>query len=88
MEIAAPSVLISIVTYNSKHIFKVLDQLKSEFDMNKQFKFVVFDNNSSIEYQEELKTYIPFISVNFYSEIMVLDLDITITYFRQKKIIF
>lgn len=68
MEIAAPSVLISIVTYNSKHIFKVLDQLKSEFDMNKQFKFVVFDNNSSLEYQEELKTYIPFISVNFYSE--------------------
>ncbi|MFS7412862.1 glycosyltransferase family 2 protein [Carnobacterium maltaromaticum] len=68
MGITAPSVLVSIVTYNSKHMFDVLDQLKSEFATHKQFKFVIFDNNSSIEYQEKLKTYIPFVSVNFHSE--------------------
>lgn len=68
MGIAVPSILISIVTYNSRHIFKVLDQLKSEFEDNKQFRFVIFDNNSTVEYKEKLKTYIPFVEVNFYSE--------------------
>lgn len=61
-------VAISIVTYNSKHIFTVLDQLKKEFDQDEQFRFIIFDNNSSKEYKEQLKKYEDFADITFYHE--------------------
>lgn len=61
-------VAISIVTYNSKHIFKVLDNIISEFGNDERFRFVIFDNNSSEEYKKQLKKYEHFADITFYHE--------------------
>lgn len=61
-------VAISIVTYNSKHIFKVLDQLKKEFGNDNQFRFIIFDNNSTDEYKEQLRKYESFADITFHYE--------------------
>jgi GT2 family glycosyltransferase len=61
-------IAISIVTYNSQHIFDVLDNLKSEFGVDSHFRFVVFDNNSSEEYKARLKGYTDFADITFYHE--------------------
>ena len=50
-------ILISIVTHNSHHIFNVLDNLRQELDQDSSFHIVIFDNNSTREYQEHLKQY-------------------------------
>ncbi|PLR83139.1 glycosyl transferase family 2 [Bacillus canaveralius] len=59
---------ISIVTYNSKHIFDVLDNLKKEFAEDERFRFVIFDNNSNEDYIKHLKEYEDFADINFYHE--------------------
>jgi GT2 family glycosyltransferase len=61
-------VAVSIVTYNSKHIFKVLDNIKQEFGDDSRFRFVIFDNNSEEEYKKRLKTYEDFVDITFYHE--------------------
>lgn len=59
-------VAISIVTYNSKHIFDVLENLKREFGDDEHFRFVIFDNNSNDEYKVRLEKYKDFADINFY----------------------
>jgi GT2 family glycosyltransferase len=61
-------VAISIVTYNSKHIFNVMDNLMTEFGHDRNFRFLVFDNNSEEEYQNKLKKYQDFADITFYEE--------------------
>lgn len=61
-------VAVSIVTYNSKHIFKVLDNIKQQFGDDKRFRFVIFDNNSEEEYKQSLKAYEDFVDITFYHE--------------------
>jgi GT2 family glycosyltransferase len=61
-------VAISIVTYNSKHIFNVLDTLKKEFGGDSHFRFVIFDNASNEDYQNQLKEYQDFADITFYHE--------------------
>ncbi|MCL6570982.1 MAG: glycosyltransferase family 2 protein [Bacillus sp. (in: Bacteria)] len=61
-------VAISIVTYNSQHIFKVLDNLKKEFGQESPFRFIIFDNNSTEEYKTRLKEYLNFVDITFYQE--------------------
>ncbi|WP_428909671.1 glycosyltransferase family 2 protein [Niallia sp. Krafla_26] len=61
-------IAISIVTYNSKHIFHVLDNAKKEFGVDKQFRFVIFDNNSTPEYKNRLKEYEDFADIVFNHE--------------------
>ncbi|WP_413307058.1 glycosyltransferase family 2 protein [Bacillus sp. 1P10SD] len=65
---ANAKVAISIVTYNSQHIFNVLDNLKKEFVQDRNFRFVVFDNNSNEEYKKQLKEYQDFVDITFYQE--------------------
>ena len=61
-------VAISIVTYNSKHIFKVLENLKREFGQDERFRFVIFDNNSNEEYKKKLAAYEDFADITFYHQ--------------------
>jgi GT2 family glycosyltransferase len=61
-------VAISIVTYNSQHIFKVLDHLIQEFSNDSRFRFVLFDNDSNNDYIERLKEYQEFADITFYHE--------------------
>ncbi|WP_318507248.1 glycosyltransferase [Bacillus sp. T3] len=61
-------VAISIVTYNSQHIFTVLDNVKKEFGGDDRFRFVIFDNNSNPDYQKRLKEYEDFVDITFYKE--------------------
>ena len=61
-------VAISIVTYNSKHIFKVLENVKEEFEGDSRFRIVIFDNNSTEEYKNRLKEYSDFTDITFYQE--------------------
>ncbi|WP_042462524.1 glycosyltransferase family 2 protein [Neobacillus dielmonensis] len=61
-------VAISIVTYNSSHIFDVLENLKSEFRGDENFRIIIFDNNSSEEYKNRLKQYEDFVDITFYHE--------------------
>lgn len=58
--------LISIVTYNSKDIFKVLDNLKATLAGSDFCRIVLFDNNSSDAYKEKLNDYSQFAELNFY----------------------
>ncbi|NHM29988.1 glycosyltransferase family 2 protein [Neobacillus terrae] len=62
------TVAISIVTYNSKHIFDVLDNLKKQFAGLPNFRFVIFDNNSNEDYKKHLKEYEDFADITFYPE--------------------
>ncbi|ANK63474.1 MULTISPECIES: glycosyltransferase [Loigolactobacillus] len=50
------SVTISIVTHNSKHIFHVLNQIKTELAAS-SVGVMVFDNASAPAYQNQLKAY-------------------------------
>lgn len=61
-------VAISIVTYNSKHIFQVLDNVKKEFGGDPNFRFIIFDNNSEEQYKSRLKNYSDFADITFYQE--------------------
>lgn len=61
-------VAISIVTYNSKHIFKVLDNAINEFGNDDRFHFVIFDNNSNEDYKKQLKKYENFVDITFHHE--------------------
>ncbi|MFS0821589.1 glycosyltransferase [Bacillus sp. 1P02SD] len=61
-------VAISIVTYNSKHIFKVLENIKEEIGHDDRFRVVIFDNNSNEEYKEKLKEYTNFADITFFKE--------------------
>lgn len=61
-------VAISIVTYNSQHIFTVLDHAKKEFGGDDRFRFVIFDNHSTPEYQDKLKEYEDFVDITYYKE--------------------
>lgn len=63
-----PKIAISIVTYNSKHIFAVLDNAKTEFGGDSRFRFVIFDNNSNEEYKKRLEQYKDFADITFYHE--------------------
>lgn len=63
-----PTVAISIVTYNSKHIFKVLDHLIKELGNDEKYRIMIFDNNSTESYKEKLKQYEHFVDINFYKE--------------------
>jgi GT2 family glycosyltransferase len=67
MELNA-KIAISIVTYNSQHIFNVLENLKTEFGGDSHFRFVIFDNHSSEEYRSQLKEYQNFADITFYHE--------------------
>lgn len=48
---------ISIVTYNSKEIFKTLNSLQKELKDHPEVEVYVFDNHSSEEYQKKLREY-------------------------------
>lgn len=61
-------IAISIVTYNSKHIFDVLENLKKEFGGDDHFRFVIFDNHSTEEYRKKLAQYKDFADITFYDE--------------------
>lgn len=45
-------VTISIVTYNSRYIFNVLDQLKAELGTNSIYDIHIYDNHSETAYLE------------------------------------
>jgi GT2 family glycosyltransferase len=62
------NVAISIVTYNSQHIFNVLESLKKEFGGDPHFRFIVFDNNSNDDYKNRLKEYQDFVDITFHYE--------------------
>lgn len=59
-------VLLSIVTYNSKYIFNVLDNLKTEFSNSSILSIIIFDNNSEEEYKQKLKSYQDFVDIHFH----------------------
>lgn len=61
-------IAISIVTYNSKHIFDVLDNLKKEFAGDGHFRFIIFDNHSVEDYRRRLEEYQDFADITFYHE--------------------
>ncbi|WP_165003184.1 MULTISPECIES: glycosyltransferase family 2 protein [unclassified Enterococcus] len=62
-------ILISIVTANSKKIFQTLDTFIATVDQP-AVDILIFDNNSTPEYKEKLKTYLkyPYIKINFHHE--------------------
>lgn len=59
---------ISIVTYNSQHIFKVLDNIREQFGEDNRFRIVIFDNHSEEEYQKRLSNYDDIADIILYSE--------------------
>ncbi|MBO0482996.1 glycosyltransferase [Candidatus Enterococcus courvalinii] len=63
-------VLISIVTANSQKIFRTLDTLIATIGEKPAIEIVIFDNNSSPEYQAKLKEYLqyPYLHINFHQE--------------------
>lgn len=61
-------IAISIVTYNSRHIFKVLDNLKAELADSSNYEIHIFDNHSDDDYIKQLKSYEPFIILHHYGE--------------------
>lgn len=78
-------VAISIVTYNSKHIFDVLNNLKTEFGVDQNYRFVIFDNNSNEDYKQQLREYMDFAEITFFMKITALVLATITTYYRQMK---
>ena len=68
VNLANALVAVSIVTYNSKRIFDVLDNLKEEFGSDKRIRFILFDNNSTDDYKRKLESYKDFIDITFYHE--------------------
>ena len=57
-------VTISIVTYNSRYIFNVLNQLKAELGTDSVYDIHIYDNHSETAYLEKLTTYEPFITIH------------------------
>ena len=57
-------VTISIVTYNSRYIFNVLNQLKAELGTDSIYDIHIYDNHSETAYLEKLTTYEPFITIH------------------------
>ncbi len=56
------------MTYNSQHIFKVLDNVRAEFGGDDRFRFVIFDNNSKEDYKARLKQYEDFADITYHNE--------------------
>lgn len=54
-------ITISIVTHNSRHIFDVLDNLKTELGLASNYDIHIFDNASEKSYIDELERYGSFI---------------------------
>ncbi|MBO0423889.1 glycosyl transferase family 2 [Enterococcus plantarum] len=54
-------ITISIVTHNSRHIFDVLDNLKTELGLESNYDIHIFDNASEQSYIEKLEQYGSFI---------------------------
>lgn len=61
-------VVISIVTYNSRHIFEVLDSLKKELANKPNYRVVIFDNHSDSDFQSKLKKYEDSATIHFNDE--------------------
>jgi GT2 family glycosyltransferase len=61
-------VAISIVTYNSKHIFTVLDKLREEFGQDERYRIVIFDNNSADDYKTQLGEYQDFADITYHNK--------------------
>ena len=61
-------VVLSIVTYNSKHIFTILDNLKKEFLNSSFLRIMIFDNCSDKAYQEKLSKYADFVELHFHDK--------------------
>lgn len=63
-------ILISIVTANSQKIFQTLDTLLASINDQAMVEILIFDNASSIDYQERLKEYLkyPFVKIYFNQE--------------------
>ncbi|MBF8807705.1 MAG: glycosyltransferase family 2 protein [Enterococcus lacertideformus] len=63
-------ILISIVTANSQKIFQTLDTLIASINDQPSIKILLFDNDSTVEYQKRLQAYsdYSFISVYFNQE--------------------
>lgn len=61
-------VVISIVTYNSRHIFDVLDSLKKELANKPNYRVVIFDNHSDSDFQSKLKKYEDSATIHFNDE--------------------
>ena len=55
-------IIISIVTHNSRDIFKTLDHLEKEIGEDPRFEVKIFDNNSKAEYIAKMQDY-PFVTV-------------------------
>lgn len=63
-----PICTISIVTYNSQHIFKVLDNIREEFGSDSRFRVVIFDNASNVNYQKDLSRYEDLAQITYHKE--------------------
>lgn len=61
-------IVISIVTYNSRYIFEVLDNLIEELRDVNGVSIRVFDNNSNKSYKEKLSTYSDDVELTFHNE--------------------
>jgi len=61
-------IVISIVTYNSKYVFEVLDNLIDHFADASNVRIKIFDNNSTAEYKERLKNYSEDAEITFHNE--------------------
>lgn len=61
-------IIISIVTHDSKEIFRVLDHLQQELTDTEQFKIIIHDNHSTKEYQQKLRKYESFVTLIFSPE--------------------
>lgn len=60
-------IVVSIVTYNSDKIFRALDQLVHVIGDSEHILVKIFDNNSDVAYQNQLKSYLtyPYFSIHF-----------------------
>ncbi|ALS03183.1 glycosyl transferase family 2 [Enterococcus silesiacus] len=61
-------ITISIVTHNSRHIFDVLDNLKTELGLASNYEIHIFDNASQTNYIEQLESYGSFITLHTSAE--------------------
>ncbi|MBP2098398.1 glycosyltransferase family 2 protein [Enterococcus rivorum] len=57
-------IIISIVTYNSRHIFEILDNLVMELKEDSRYSVHIYDNGSEANYLEKMKTYEPFVTIH------------------------
>lgn len=57
-------IIISIVTYNSRHIFEILDNLILELGEDSRYSIHIYDNGSEKNYLEKMKIYEPSIIIH------------------------